>query len=92
MLVRELKRDYPQIYILAKRNIENQHPEVPVEFYEGHNLSGSMVWARTPEGGNFWNAMNTRRVDSAQKMFPEFFEAPPEFINGVKVTKNGLLK
>lgn len=92
MLVRDLKRDYPQIYALAEANIMDQHPGESLESYQGNTLSNSMVWGRTPEGGNFWNAMNGNRVEDAKHWYPSAFDPIPEFKNGVKVTKNGLLK
>ena len=88
MRINELKRlGYEKLYNITVERYVNYFTDLPSTRADVNSFS----WSSTPEGHEFWACVNAGNFSKAKDFRPELFEITPEYINGVKSVKNGLL-
>ena len=73
MLYSELEKTRPKLAALAKnRALESKFPLTDIT--PNTKLGGMFSWSRTPEGGEFWNFISSKKFTEAFKIHPHLDE------------------
>lgn len=76
MIVKDLKEQYPKVYIAACANALSQgKSSLSSPFGLSITLMNAFYWVETPQGGSFWSDMYIGRIEEAKNRFPELFKS-----------------
>ena len=86
MYLNQLKEKYPLVYQRVKE--QTHTPSILTNM--SADVNNALIWSRTTEGSDFWNAVYSKNLVLAKKLEPSLFPETEE--ENVKIITNGLFK